>query len=121
MTNHWIRTGILLCAVSALVLSACGIQPSVKSPLLQKTALELVDWNCPVLWVRIANYNGVPVTNARIAYEARADGLERKGSFTIKEVIPADAVRNFVNIRLGAVNPEYEKISLKLLEVQEIH
>jgi len=110
---------VALCS-AVLLMAACNIQPSRQSPILQRTVLELVDWNRPVLWVRIANYNLVPVTNAQIVYEAHADGQESKGTFTIKEAIPAGAVRNFVNIRLATVSPQSEKISLKLIDVEEI-
>ncbi len=113
----------------ALTLSACeGVDPQA-AELTNNTKLELVDWhisglwviNSPVAWVRVTNYNTVPVHDITFEYRASAaDGrLLDHGTYTIEGVIPpGGTTKNFAELYLGLVDLYTERLSLKLLHVR---
>lgn len=108
------------------MLSGCSTEEGNRE-LTQNTHFELVDWhisglwviNCPVCWVRVANFNAVPIKN--ITFQYNTYNFENvpldEGTYTIEESVPPGAVRNFIELYVGLVHLESEKLSCKLLSV----
>lgn len=96
--------------------------------LTSKTYFELVDWhisglwviNCPVVWVRIKNFNSVPIKDITFQYNTYDyDGTPLdQGTYTIEGSVPASSVKNFPELYVGLVNLHSDKLSLKLLSVK---
>ena len=111
-------------------LSSCGVAPAGDPELNKRTYLELVDWhisgfwviNSPVAWVRVANYNQVPITDITLQYNTfDADGKPLdEGTFTVPDgqVVAPGATHNFIELYLGFVSLHTEKLSIKLLSVR---
>ncbi|HEY9756782.1 MAG TPA: hypothetical protein V6C97_16575 [Oculatellaceae cyanobacterium] len=122
-------TQIALIAViifTTLGLSGCAEEIG-DAELTSHTQLELVDWhvsglwviNCPVAWVRVANYNSVPIKNITFQYDTYdVDGkhLDR-GTYTVEDSVEPGSVRNFIELYVGLVNLHSDKLSVKLLSV----
>ncbi|HEY9685123.1 MAG TPA: hypothetical protein V6C86_26340 [Oculatellaceae cyanobacterium] len=122
-------TEIALIAIiifTTIGLSGCAEEPG-DAELTSHTQLELVDWhvsglwviNCPVAWVRVANYNSVPIKNITFQYDTYdIDGkhLDR-GTYTVEESVEPGSVRNFIELYVGLVNLHSDKLSVKLLSV----
>lgn len=111
----------------ALSLSACTSLLGGDAGLTQRTYFELVDWhisglwviNCPVAWVRVANYNEVPIKNITFQYDTYDyDGTHLDhGTYTVEDSVPPRTVKNFIELYLGLVNLHSERLSVKLLSV----
>lgn len=114
--------------VAALVPCLTGCHGSKGDPsLTHNTYLELVDWhiaglwviNCPVAWVRVANYNPVPIKNITFKYWTYDEVGHQvsDGTFTIEDNVAPGTVRNFIEQYLGIVDLHSDKLSIKLLHV----
>lgn len=109
------------------VLSSCSGPLGIDPVLTRNTYVELVDWhiaglwviNCPVAWIRVANYNQVPVKDIRIKYYTYDfDGkLLNEGDFMIEDSVPPGTVRNFIEQYLGLVDLHSDKLSIKMVGV----
>lgn len=121
----------LLLAILILALGSCDSFDAESEQLTQNTRLELVDWhisglwviNSPVAWVRVSNYNTVPIHDITFEYTtANADGrpLDR-GTFTIEGTVPAGSTKNFIELYLGLVDLYTERLSIRLLSVHRAH
>ena len=113
--------------ISATVLSGCGVEPGDPS-LTKNTYIELVDWhvsglwviNSPVAWVRVANYNNVPIKEITFqynTYDYQNKPLDQ-GTYTVDGVVPPGNVKNFIELYLGLVNLDSQKLNVKLLSVK---
>jgi hypothetical protein len=123
-----IRTGSVIATMLFVVLAIVGCGEPAGDPTLTKsTYMELVDWhvsglwviNSPVAWVRVANYNGVPVKDITFqynTYDFDNTPLDQ-GTYTIEGVVPPGQMRNFIELYLGIVSLHSQKLSLKLLSV----
>jgi hypothetical protein len=130
-----LRTAGFLAAVttliSAMILTSCA-EPGGDAALTQNTYVELVDWhiaglwviNCPVAWLRVANYNPVPVKDITIEYQTydfEGKPLDRgtyRTSETDDDTVKPGQVRNFIEKYLGLVSLQSDKLSIKLKSVQ---
>lgn len=118
---------ILACLTSLLILSSCDAIDPESEALTQNVALELVDWhisglwviNSPVAWIRVTNYNQVPIHEITLDYETAAtDGRPLDhGSFTIEGSVGPCTSKNFVELYLGLVDLYSERLSIKLRSV----
>ena len=115
-----------------------GFVGSIHGPgdpeLTKNVHLELVDWhivglwvmNCPCCWVRVANYNDVPVKNVTIRYKTFGYKGEKltEGTYTLSGATPADAVvkagsvKNFIEQYIGLVELESDMLSVELVSVE---
>lgn len=96
--------------------------------LTSQTYFELVDWhisgfwviNCPVAWVRVKNFNNVPIKDITFQYNTfDYDGTPLdQGTYTIDGTVPASSVKNFAELYVGMVNLHSDKLSVKLLSVK---
>lgn len=117
--------GLALCSVFAL--TSCNGVLGGDQALTQRTYFELVDWhisglwviNCPVCWVRVVNYNNVPIKHITFQYNTYDyDGTPLdQGTSTIEESVLPGQKRDFIELYVGFVNLHSEKLSLKLLSV----
>lgn len=115
-----------LAVAGCVLLHGCGV-PAGDPQLTRNTALELVDWhitglwviNCPVAWVRVTNYNAVPIKDVTFQYNTyNVDGRPLdQGTFTIEGEVPAGVTKNFIELYLGLVDLHSDKLSIKLLSV----
>lgn len=108
------------------LLASCGEE--IGDQALTKGAyVELVDWhvsglwviNCPVAWVRVANYNRIPIKDVTFHYYTYdCDGVQLDhGTYTIEGTVPPGTVKNFIELYLGLVNLHSDKLSIKLEHV----
>jgi hypothetical protein len=105
--------------------------------LTKNVHLELVDWhivglwviNSPCCWIRVANYNNVPVKNVTIRYKTfgyRGEMLN-ESTYTLSGATPADAVvkagsvKNFIEQYIGLVALESDMLSVELVSVERAH
>ena len=126
------RTGT--CALSLLTVISCCVLlcrcgPVEGDPALTaNTRVQLMDWhisgfwviNCPVAWVRVINYNPVPIKNVLIRYQTYdADGVPLDvDNFVIDGTVGPGETRNFIELYFGLVSLYTERLSIKLISVQ---
>jgi hypothetical protein len=118
----------LLSILFCLLLSGCA-GPQGDSELTRNTGVELVDWhitglwviNCPVAWVRVANYNQVPIKDITFKYYVYDESGAKKneGDFTIEGVVPAGTQKNFIELYLGITDLHSDRLKIKLVSVQK--
>ena len=104
-------------------------QPSLESDLVKNTYVELVDWhisglwviNTPVAWIRVKNYNTVPIKNMLLEYSTFDGNTEllNHGTYEIEDEIPPRSLKNFFGEYLGLVNLCSDKLSIKLVSVKQ--
>ncbi|MBS1954961.1 MAG: hypothetical protein JST89_12300 [Cyanobacteria bacterium SZAS-4] len=122
-------TGVFaVCLLATCLLSGCEAGAGGDAALTSQTYFELVDWhisgfwviNCPVAWVRIKNFNQVPIKDITFQYNTYDwDGTPLdQGTYTIEGTVPAASVKNFPELYVGMVNLHSEKLSTKLLSVK---
>ncbi len=109
-------------------LSGCDTLAGGDTQLTSQTYFELVDWhisgfwviNCPVAWVRVKNFNPVPIKEITFQYNTYdADGTPLdQGTYTIEGSVPPNSVKNFIELYVGMVNLHSDKLSVKLLSVK---
>ncbi len=101
--------------------------------LTKNIHLELVDWhivglwvmNCPCGWVRVANYNKVPVKNVRVRFKTFGYNGEQlnESTYILSGATPADGtvkaggVKNFIEQYMGLVDLESDMLSVELVSV----
>jgi len=116
-----------VCLFCCFLLCGCGAALGGDSELTKNTYMELVDWhvsglwviNSPVAWIRVANYNMVPIKNVTFQYNTYdSDGTPLdQGTYTIEEPVAPRSTHNFIELYLGVVNLHSDKLSVKLLSV----
>ena len=125
------RTVSIACVLALSLFSPIGLTGCSTDPgdqeLTSRTHFELVDWhvsglwviNCPVAWIRVANYNPVPIKNITFQYDTYdVDGVHLdRGTYTVEETVDPGAVRNFIELYLGLVNLHSDKLSVKIVSV----
>lgn len=95
--------------------------------LTKNVTAELVDWhisgfwviNCPVAWIKVTNYNSVPIQDIQIKY-ATYDYEGQKiseGVYIIEHSVPPHGVKNFAEQYLGLVDLHSDKLSIQLQSV----
>jgi hypothetical protein len=110
--------------LGALFLSSCAGVDLGDGGLTRNTYVELVDWhisglwviNCPVAWVRVANYNRVPIKDVVInyrTYDFEGHALNT-GTYTLEGEIAPGNVKNFIEQYLGLVDLQTEKLSVQI-------
>jgi hypothetical protein len=109
-------------------LAACG-GPQGNEALTKNTYIELVDWhisglwviNAPVAWVRVKNYNNVPIKDVTFQYSTfDFDGsLLDQANYTCEGEVPPGQVKNFIEQYLGLVNLRSQKLMVKLVSVTQ--
>lgn len=94
------------------------------------TRLELIDWhvsglwviNSPVAWVKVTNYNNVPIHEITMEYQTfdtNGKPLD-KGIYTFEGTVQPHTTRNFIEQYLGLVDLYSERLQLRLLSVKEV-
>jgi nucleotide-binding universal stress UspA family protein len=127
------RSALLILIIGLLTLFALkfgnvGGGETSEQVLTANTSIALMDWhisglwviNCPVAWVRVTNYNSVPIKNINFEYRSyTADGKPLDtGTFEIDGTVPPHTAKNFIELYLGLVALETERLSVKLLSVK---
>lgn len=113
------------------MLSSCSLLTSCthsgEPELTARTQIFLMDWhisglwviNCPVAWIKVANYNTVPIKEITLqynTYDAHGRPLDQ-GTFTIEGTVGPMQTKNFIELYLGLVDLYSERLSIKLLSV----
>jgi nucleotide-binding universal stress UspA family protein len=129
------NTNIFLASLIVLLLLAFAFRfANTQNPqtndeqLTHMTSASLIDWhvsglwviNSPVAWVRITNYNSVPIKEVTLSYttyNAAGHPLDT-GTYEIDGTVAPHTTRNFVELYLGLVSLESERLSIKLLSVK---
>lgn len=118
----------LVVCVLALFLSSCEVLDLNAEALSRNMRVELIDWhvsglwviNSPVAWLRVYNYNNVPVHDITVEYSTfdREGKLLNKGNFTIEGTVPALQSKNFVELYLGIVDLYSDRLSVRLVSAK---
>ena len=102
--------------------------------LAKKVYVELVDWhivglwviNCPCCWIRVVNYNNVPVKNIRIRYKTYGYNGEllTNHTYTLERdkpegVVGPGAAKNFIEQYIGQCDLESDVLSVELESVEQ--
>lgn len=126
--KKWLTLPLLLIVV-CFNLAACEVIDPEREALTANTRLELVDWhisglwviNSPVAWIRVTNFNPVPIHDITLEYKSfTAEGKPLEtGTFTIEGTVPPGQSKNFIELYLGLVDLYTEKLSIKLLSVKK--
>ncbi len=116
----------LLLSINAL--SGCSMAHGRSPDLTKNVYLELVDWhvvglwviNTPCCWLRVANYNDVPIKNITIRYKTYGyEGqLLTTGRYTLEYEVPAGGVKNFIEQYVGMVDIESDMLSVEIDSVE---
>ena len=119
---------IALALCSLFTLTSCNGVLGGDEELTRKTYFELVDWhisglwviNCPVCWVRVANYNDVPIKSITFQYNTFDEDNNPldQGTYTIDQTVRARGIGNFAELYVGFVNLHCERLAVKLLSVK---
>lgn len=129
------RNGLLKIAFAAVVLAVVFAQFASagfrqdNQIVSANTRLELIDWhisglwviNSPVAWIKVTNYNSVPIHDITLEYETftTAGKSLGKGTYTIEGTVAPHTTRNFIEQYLGLVDLYSERLQLRLLSVRE--
>lgn len=120
---------LLFVAITATSLSGCsGPACHGDANLTKNVYLELVDWhivglwviNCPVCWIRVSNYNNVPIKNVCFQYKTYGyqGELLTVGTYKIEGEVNVGQAKNFIEQYIGLVDLESDMLSLELLSVE---
>jgi hypothetical protein len=113
----------------SLTLAGCGvIMAPEEQALTANTRITLMDWhvagfwviNSPVAWVRVMNYNDVPIKEITFEYRTFDDGGKPldKGTFTIEGSVAPRSMKNFIELYLGIVDLYSQRLDIRLLSVK---
>jgi hypothetical protein len=125
------RAGVPLLAIVALMIcnliAGCGV-PQGDPQLMQNTRVQLMDWhisgfwviNCPVAWIRVTNYNQVPIKDIIVQYNTMdtAGNPLDQGTYTMEGAVAPGQTKNFIELYLGLTSLYTDRLSIKLLSVQ---
>jgi hypothetical protein len=111
----------------AVFCTSCGTDEPSDASLLRNTYCELVDWhisglwviNCPVAWVRVANYNARPIKDVKlkyVTYDFAGNPLD-SGTYLLEGDIQPGSVKNFIEQYFGLVSLHSEKLSIQVTGV----
>lgn len=128
--NGSVFVGALLLIASLFTFSVTvtGCTPELgDAGLTQNTRIELVDWhisglwviNCPVCWIRVANYNNVPIKDVTLKYQTLdfdSKPLDQ-GTYTLDGEVGPGQVKNFIEQYVGIVQVESDKLKIELSTV----
>lgn len=129
ITVRLTRVAVLLVLAGAFSMSGCGPSRGGDPQLLQNTRMDLMDWhitgfwviNCPVAWVKVTNFNSVPIKDLVLqynTYDAVGNPLDEGTCDIIDGTVPAGEYRNFIELYLGLVSLYSERLSVKLVSVK---
>lgn len=127
--NVWRRLSVaLLAVVFCCTLSACEIHTPEDEAISQRTQIVLMDWhvagfwviNSPVAWVRVYNYNQVPIKDITFQYNTFDEEGHplNQGTFTIEGTVPPMTSKNFIELYLGLVDLPSQRLSIKILSAR---
>jgi hypothetical protein len=119
---------LFICSLFTFTVTVTGCTPEVgDAALTQNTRIELVDWhisglwviNCPVCWIRVANYNPVPIKDVTLKYQTYDfdSKLLDEGSYTLDGEVGPGQVKNFIEQYVGIVQVESDKLKIELTTV----
>jgi hypothetical protein len=112
------------CALLSLSLNACSPEAATDKDITANTRIELVDWhisglwviNSPVCWIRVSNYNAVPIKEVTVnytTYDYDGKPLDH-GNYTIDGEVPPGTAKNFIELYIGLVNVDSDQLSVTL-------
>ncbi len=91
--------------------------------------VELVDWhvsglwifNTPICWIRVVNYNNVPVKDVRVRFKTFGYNGEQlsNGTYTMEGSVGPRSVKNFVEQTVGLCDIESDMLSIELDAVEK--
>ena len=118
-----------LAVLAAFTLANCGGLRSETGGATTNTQLSLVDWhisglwviNSPVAWLKVTNYNSVPIHDIELEYQT-FDNTGKpldKGTFTLEGTVAPHTTKNFIEQYLGLVDLYTEQLKVRLVSVKE--
>ncbi|MBX3153186.1 hypothetical protein KF728_23695 [Candidatus Obscuribacterales bacterium] len=111
--------------------SGCTTHTIGNAELSRNVYVELVDWhvsglwifNTPICWIRVVNYNDVPVKDVRVRFKTFGYNGEllSNGTYTMEGSVGPRSVKNFVEQTVGLVDLESDMLSIELDAVESEH
>jgi len=108
--------------------SSCTTHKFGNAELSRNVYVELVDWhisgllvfNTPICWIRVVNYNNVPVKDVRIKFKTFGYNGQQlsDGTYTMEGTIGPRSVKNYVEQTVGLVDVESDMLSIELDAVE---
>ncbi len=128
-------TGLITAAVltaflfiSSFTAGCTNLSPGNRD-LAKNVHVELVDWhisglmifNTPVCWIRVCNYNSVPVKDVRVKYKTFGYNgqILSEGTYTMEGTVGPRSVKNFVEQTVGLVDLESDMLSIEMDAVEQ--
>jgi hypothetical protein len=119
---------LCVAALACVLLTGCEVPDSEEQILTRNTQILLMDWhvaglwviNCPVAWVRVFNYNQVPIKEITFQYNTFTEEGQplNEGTFTIEGSVEPQTTKNFIELYLGLVDLPSQRLTIKLLHVK---
>jgi len=129
LSFRYTLVGLLLIAALGMVFFGCASSEEEPDQLLTRNVrCELVDWHpanafgvvrCPIAWIRIINYNNVPIKHVKVqfvTYDIQGELLNRD-TYELEGEVPPGSAQNFTEQYLGLVNTHSEKLGVTLASV----
>lgn len=118
----------VLIMASQLIAGCSGPNCHGDPELTKNVYIELVDWhivglwviNCPCCWIRVKNYNNVPIKDVCFRYRTYGyDGeLLTVGTYKLEYDVPAGGIKNCIEQYIGLVDLESDMLSLEIVSVE---
>jgi hypothetical protein len=116
-------------ATCVAVTSSCTTHTVGSKELARNVYVELVDWhvsglwifNTPICWIRVVNYNNVPVKDVRVRFKTFGYNGEQlsNGTYTMEGSVGPRSVKNFVEQTVGLCDIESDMLSIELDAVEK--
>ncbi len=110
--------------------SGCTALSVGNRDLAKNVYVELVDWhisglwifNTPICWIRVCNYNSVPIKDVRIKYKTFGYNGQvlSEGTYTMEGEVGPRSVKNFAEQTVGVVDLESDMLSIELDAVEQM-
>lgn len=120
---------IALFVLLGTMTTGCSMESAGNRDLAKNVHVELVDWhisgllifNTPICWIRVVNYNNVPVKDVRVRYKTFGYNgqLLSEGKYTMEGAVGPRSVKNFVEQTVGLVDLESDMLSIELDAVEQ--
>jgi hypothetical protein len=119
---------VVIFIVCTTLTAGCTTHTIGNAELARNVYVELVDWhvsglwifNTPICWIRVVNYNDVPVKDVRVRFKTFGYNGEllSNGTYTMEGSVGPRSVKNFVEQTVGLVDIESDMLSIELDAVE---
>jgi hypothetical protein len=122
-------TTLISVAACTILCYGCASTEEPDEALSSNVRCELVDWHpanafgiirCPIAWIRVTNYNNVPIKHVKVqylTYDVQGNLLNQDVYELEGGTVEPSQVKNYFEQYLGLVNTHSERLGIKLESV----